>query len=907
MLPESPGWLPQPRHNPGRWLPARTALMYTLLGCVWILCTDGLVAWIFPEPHLQQTVQTFKGWFFILMMSGFLYLIINRDFATLRRSQLALQDSESRLRAIVAHGPDGVLILSADGTLREINAAGLALLEADSAEQVVGTSFWDWVNPVHEDAVRALFSDLAQRPAGDLSCEMIGRRGTARWCATRAVRLPETNGEPATILAIARDVSDAKHAESRLQRLTRLYSVQGEINQAIVRIGSRDALFQVVCRILAEQGGFRLAWVGHVNEVGGRVNPVCHSGYEAGYLEGIRITTRSGPEASGPSGVASRQGRSSIVHDIASDPAMAPWARAALERGYRSSAAFPLWERGTVRWILSLYASDSHFFDAVETELMETIAADLSYALAAIYQEKQRRQADLALAEEKERLAVTLRSIGDGVITTDTGGYVVLMNKIAEELTGWTQEEAVGRPLAEIYGVIGERSRTLAENPVPIVLRTNGLVDMASDRLLLARGGREISVADSGSPIRNADGAIIGVVVVFRDITDKRKLEDELLKSRKLESLGVLAGGIAHDFNNLLASILGSISLALAVVDPSDRIHRRLAEAEKACLRARDLTQQLLTFAKGGIPVKHTTLIADLIHESASFATTGANTRCEFDFDPELWPVEVDEGQISQVINNLIINADQASPNGGIVEIRAVNTTVQDAKVALLKPGPYVKIAVSDQGTGIAFEHLPKIFDPYFTTKENGNGLGLASAYAIIRKHDGYIDVDSGPGTGTTFTIYLPAAPNEQQRRTRTEDSVISGKGRILIMDDASSIRELMGEMLTFLGYDVAFAADGNAALEIYTEARAAGHPCDAVIMDLTVPGGMGGKEATRQLLLIDPEARVIVSSGYSNDPIMSEFRQFGFRAVIAKPYRIADLGAVLASVLDDESATGKP
>jgi PAS domain S-box-containing protein len=470
---------------------------------------------------------------------------------------------------------------------------------------------------------------------------------------------------------------------------------------------------------------------------------------------------------------------------------------------------------------------------------------------------------------------------------------------VAESLTGRTQEEAVGRPLSEIYTVIAERSRHPAESPVATVLRTNGIVDMPGERLLLSCQGREVSIADRGSPIRNADGAIIGVVVVFRDITDKRKLEDELLKSRKLESLGVLAGGIAHDFNNLLASILGSISLATAVVDPNERIHRRLLEAEKACLRARDLTQQLLTFAKGGVPVKSSTVITDVITEAASFATVGAHIRCEFAFAADLWPVEIDEGQVSQVFNNLIINADQASPDGGIVSIQAENVYFRDEAFGLLHPGPYVVVHVRDRGTGITAEHLPRIFDPYFTTKQNGNGLGLASAYAIIRKHDGHIDVTSVPGQGTTFTIYLPASPTDTERRARMEENVISGKGRILVMDDSASIRELLGEMLAFLGYDVAFAADGHEAIDSYTRSREDGAPFDAVIMDLTIPGGMGGKEAIRQLLTIDPAARVIVSSGYSNDPIMSDYQQFGFRAVIAKPYRISDLGNVLAAVLE--------
>jgi PAS domain S-box-containing protein len=901
------GWLPavvQPSVPSRRFgLPVRIAVAYAVFSVVWILGTDSVLAALVPDPAQQQTLQLYKGWFFVLATAGLIYGLSRREYGALQRSERALRDRDRHLSAMLANSPDGIFVLDAAGLIVEINPAGLRLLEIDRVDDVLGTSFLQWVGKSGQETVRAGLAALQSRDRAEMHAELEGAAGTVRWCATRAVLLPQDDQQPAAILAITRDMSETKAAASRLQRLSRLYSVQGEINQAIVRIGSRDALFQVVCRILVEQGGFRLAWVGHVNEVSGRINPVCHAGHEAGYLDGIRIFTRTGPEAEGPTGTASRQGRSVVINDIATSPQMAPWRMAALERGYGAAAAMPLWERGMVRWTLNLYATEPGTFDDSEIELLETIAADLSYALAAIHQEKQRRQADLALAEEKERLAVTLKSIGDGVITTDTGGYIVLMNKVAEDLTGWSQEEAVGRPLAEIYAVIAERSRQSADSPVATVLRTNGIVDMPGERLLLSRHGWEISIADRGSPIRNADGAIIGVVVVFRDVTDRRKLEDELLKSRKLESLGVLAGGIAHDFNNLLASILGSVSLAAAVVDPAERIHKRLQEAEKACLRARDLTQQLLTFAKGGVPVKATTTITDVITEAASFSTAGARIRCEFDFAPDLWQVSIDEGQVSQVFNNLIINADQASPAGGVVAIRAENLSLRETAFGILPPGPYVVVRLKDHGTGIAPEHLPRIFDPYFTTKQSGNGLGLASAYAIIRKHDGHIDVASVPGSGTTFAIYLPASPSEAERRSRMEESVISGKGRILVMDDSPSICELLGEMLAFLGYNVAFAADGHEAIETYGRGRQDGEPFDAVIMDLTIPGGMGGKEATKQLLTIDPAARVIVSSGYSNDPIMSDFQQFGFRAVIAKPYRIADLGSVLAAVLETPKA----
>jgi len=371
----------------------------------------------------------------------------------------------------------------------------------------------------------------------------------------------------------------------------------------------------------------------------------------------------------------------------------------------------------------------------------------------------ERKQAEEALAAEKERLAITLRSIGDGVIATNNKGEIILINKIAEKLTGWSQDEAIGRPLNEVFYIINERTRKPYENFFEKVIKADSVVSLSNDTILIARDGTERVIADSSAPIRDKDGNIIGVILVFRDITEERKLEQELIKADKLESIGILAGGIAHDFNNILTAILGNISLAEVHAKSEEKVVERLEKAKKACLRGRDLVQQLLTFSKGGEPIKKVTSIAKLIKESVNFALSGSNVKCEFSIPDDLWLVEIDEGQINQVINNLIINAVQAMPEGGIIEVSCENTIITEKDNFPFKKGKYVKITIKDKGVGIPKEHLPKIFDPFFTTKEKGTGLGLATTYSIIKKHDGYIELKSEVGVGTTFYIYLPAKP----------------------------------------------------------------------------------------------------------------------------------------------------
>lgn len=549
-----------------------------------------------------------------------------------------------------------------------------------------------------------------------------------------------------------------------------------------------------------------------------------------------------------------------------------------------------------------------------KTRIVELSAVDLIWegesALLVILRDiTLRRSAELALKHEKERLSATLDTIVDAVITTDQSGAVERLNEEAARLVGMTQKESLGRPLEEVLKIkhprtgkpIKDLTRTLMDPEFADAFTEVGVpLDSAK--------GRTFYVTAETRCILDDGGERHGCVTVLRDITLHNKAEDELFKAEKLNSISLLAGGIAHDFNNMLTSILGNISMVRIELDEGHEHSTKLDAAEKAALQAKSLTQQLLTFSKGGTPILEVTSVYDMVEECAQFVLRGSNVKCEVKSDDKLWPVDADKGQISQVVNNLLINADQAMPRGGTITLRLRNLRVRHAEVPSLDSGEYVCIEVRDEGTGISPENLKRIFDPYFTTKDSGNGLGLASSYAIINSHKGTITVDSSVGHGSIFRVYLPKSTRPLQAKAEahkateknktSKETIHHGKGRILVMDDMEAMMMVAGEILTVLGYEVEYSTNGEEAVAAYKAAKDAGNPFDAVVFDLTVPGGMGGEEASNLLKEYDPGLIAIASSGYTTSNVMSDYKNSAFAAVVPKPYRIKEMSDALHNVL---------
>ena len=804
-------------------------------------------------------------------------------------------EENDRLAAAVSNLTTGVIITDPSSPDNPIIFANTGFLRMTgyTAEDVRGRNPRFLQGPGTD---RLAVAEIRQALALGRSCSTVllnyRKDGTPFWNELTISPVVDDAGELIHYVGLQTDVTRRIDAERELAARNRELATLHRVSEISLSAQSPDRVFQEIAEEIAGAMGFSIVAIELYDEAQGRMV------YRAAH--GIPL-----PQAPSPlaipvehtlSGRVARTGEPIFTAAVGEAPDARDEILEAL--GVRTLACVPMVSDGRVIGTLTLADPEARRLD----DRLPSFAASLASFIASVVE---RTRAQEALAAEGERLAVMLRSIAEGVVATDPEGCITLMNRVAEQLSGWEQDDAIGRPLTEVFRLIDERNRK-PEDPVRRLFEARGAWRVVKGyAVLTARDGSEYVVAHSAAPLSDRSGATVGAVLVIRDITREREVEEELLKASKLESLGILAGGIAHDFNNLLTGILGHLSLLRANPDADDA-QDALDGAENAARRAKGLTHQLLTFSRGGAPIRKPASLARVLRDSTRVVLHGSGIAYDLAVPDDLRAVEVDEAQIGQVIGNLLVNAQEAMPEGGRVHVSCENVTI-GATVAPgpdpLAPGEYVRVVIRDEGTGIAPEHLPKIFDPYFSTRPNGSGLGLAAAYSIIRKHGGHIVADSEPGRGAKFSIYLPALDEPAPEAGEEEPSQSTEMRRVLVMDDDSVVLAVVSRMLERLGYAVDTATDGEAALERYRAAMAEDSTYDVVLMDLTIPDGMGGREAVGRLLEIDPSARAIVSSGYSSDPVMAEYRKYGFRAVMAKPYDLKELRRTIEEVISGAPA----
>jgi PAS domain S-box-containing protein len=514
-----------------------------------------------------------------------------------------------------------------------------------------------------------------------------------------------------------------------------------------------------------------------------------------------------------------------------------------------------------------------------------------------------------AFLEEKEWLDVTLRSIADGVIAADKEGIVRIINWMAGQMTGWRREEAVGKPLADVLKLKNKTTReVMIDLGQKVIKKGECTKSTDTEDWVLASGrgnGGEIPIEYSCAPIFK-DEEVMGTVWVIRDITEKKEMEEEAIRVQNLEALGVLAAGIAHQYNNILTSTLGYISLAQRAARGDKKLLKRLNKVEQAGLRVKEISARLLTFSKGGEPRKEKGSMVNTLKMAARAVLKYSHIKTRWSIADDLHLALFDPDQLGIALKNILKNAVEAMPNGGEIEIKGENIEIPGFKFISIKPGSYVKISIKDQGKGIVREYRSKVFSPYFSTREDAEGMGLTTAYSIVFRHGGWMRFKSTEGKGSLVTFLLPAfvpgvsgavdkKPKIKARTsTRRVEPSAAAKGKVLVMDDEEFIRDVAGDLLQALNYDIEFAETGEEAIRLYREGMEAGEFFHAVILDLVVPNGMGGKECIRELREIDPNIKAIVSSGYSNDPVMANHRDYGFQGVLPKPYQLRKLGEAL-------------
>jgi len=788
------------------------------------------------------------------------------------RRRTALPNYEQPYEALFEQTNDAVVILDPDGAYQAANKRATDML-GYSLDELIGLPMSKVVKTdEYEDAMQRMAALVADRSIPIYERILIRKDGTEVSVEINASLVRDERGRPAYFQVVARDISDRKREERALRLIA-----EGTAS------GTDAAFFHAVVQHLAQALEVRCAVVTEcMNPTPTRVRVM------AWWLDQSQTDSPEYEVAGTP---CEEVFKGSLVFHASGIRQSFPNDAWLVQIRAESYLGIPLRDAsGEVIGHLAVIDDKPMSDDLSRRAVLRIFASRVGSELARRHADKKREESEMryrALVEQLPAVSYTA--------ALDPDAPTLYVSPQIETVLGFSVDEYYTSPSRwrlqlhpdDRDAVLEELTRTL-ESDTPFrmeyrIYRKDGSLAWARDEAVV---------------VRDSDDRPLFLQGIMLDVTVEKRLTEELLNARKLESVGMLAGGIAHDFNNSLMGILGNLSIAKSRVDDKHDAYRRLIEAEKAALRAKGLTQQLLTFSKGGAPVRRTTSIEGVIRDTVQFVLSGSSVRGHVIVEPALWPAVVDAGQISQVIENLVLNAVQSMPSGGLVQVEADNVDVPASSGLPVRHGHFVRIRVSDEGLGIPPNAIDRIFDPYFTTKEHGSGLGLATSYAIVQKHEGHLAARPRRGGGTEFTLYLPAGEEVERLHEENRPLAVEHRGHVLVMDDDDLVRDTVGAMLALLGHAAEFVRDGESAIQAYREAMQAGRPFDVVILDLTIPGGYGGEEAMRRLLEIDPDAVGIVSSGYSESPVMAEAHRFGFRDCLAKPYRPTELCTVLDRVL---------
>jgi PAS domain S-box-containing protein len=840
---------------------------------------------------------------------GLVLLMLSQQRAALRASEASLAEAQSiaRIGRWEFDVPTGRFTWSAEM---------YRLKGRDPAAGPPGLA--ELLGAIHPDDQPALQSRAARVQAGGATqpAEFRIRRddGGFRWIVCDAVSSFDAKGRLVRRSGTAQDITERKQAEIRIQHLNRVYALLSDVNQTIVRERDPEAMLSAACRIAVDTGRLRMAWIGLTDQAEGWLRIAAHAGAdeEALKLLDALIGTRAQHCGCAFTQGAATTGDHRVCNDVARDPLAASWRAEALARNCRALASLPLKTEGTVIGTFNLYSDEAGFFDEEELRLLDELAMDISFALEVSRKESEHRLAEEALQQSEKRYRTLVQGIQAGVVVHGPDGRITACNVRATELLGLSESQMLGR-----VAVSGEWKRVrpdgsplqTGEFPVNRSLATGRPVRNVVLGIHRPAQGDLIWALVNADPVFDPTGGILEVIVTFMDITEQRKLEEKLRQSQKMDAIGQLSGGVAHDFNNILTVIQGNISLLETdeACGPSQR--ESLAEIAQAAERAANLTRQLLTFSRrqamqprdldlNEVVVNTTRMLQRILGEDIRMQVVYASKPLFFHADPSM---------MDQILLNLVVNSRDAMPTGGrlVIETGLVEIDEQTAaQNPQSRPGSFVCLSVSDSGGGIPADILPNIFEPFFTTKDvgKGTGLGLATVYGIVQQHQGWIGVASEPGHGTTFRIHFPKSARAADLAPGTAGNNPSRRGdeTILVVEDEPSVRILVRNILSRLGYRILEASNGAGALDVWRRNRA---DIRLLLTDLVMPDGISGLDLAGQLLKENPDLKVVYTSGYSAEIASRGFPMDEGVNFIAKPYRPKTLGDTIRSALDGRSS----